>query len=99
MLPACGHRGSELSVRQYCLDPSFLLQEAMKRGKATILFSTTLAPLDYFTDILGGDENSKKYALGSPFSQDNLLLLVADRISTRYKQREESKLPISQMIL
>lgn len=91
-------QGSELSVRQYCLDPSFLLQEAMKRGKATILFSATLAPLDYFTDILGGDENSKKYALGSPFSQDNLLLLVADRISTRYKQREESKLPISQMI-
>lgn len=90
--------GSEVTVKQLCLDPSYLLSEAMKRGKASILFSATLTPLNYFSTVLGGDEASKRYLLPSPFSQENLCLLVADRVSTRYPDREQSACVIADLI-
>ncbi|MCY6485267.1 ATP-dependent DNA helicase [Clostridium aestuarii] len=78
----------DVRLKLFCLDPSYLLKEAMKRGKAAILFSATLMPMNYFVDILGGDENSYRVRLNSPFDRKNLCLMVDDKISTKYKMRE-----------
>lgn len=80
----------EVKLKIFCQDPSYLLQEAMKRGKSAILFSATLTPMDYFIELLGGDENSYRVKLGSPFENNNLCLLLDSRISTTYKMREFS---------
>lgn len=90
--------GSEVQVKLLCLDPSALLDIAMKRGNSSILFSATLSPLDYFAEVLGGDEAAKKYALPSPFDPQNMELLVADRISTKYRDRERSLLPVTELL-
>ena len=82
--------GGDLSVKLFCIDPSFLLSERMKAGRAAILFSATLTPLDYFSAVLGGDVNSDRLMLPSPFLRENLCLLIADRISTKYKDRTQS---------
>ena len=91
--------GRDVVIRQCCLDPSDLLREAMERGRAAILFSATLTPLDYFSKVLGGDESSRRIALPSPFERDNLKLLIANHISTRYKDREQSIQPITELIM
>lgn len=91
-------KGGEVTVRQLCLDPSALLASCMKRGRATALFSATLTPIEYFADVLGGDESSKKQVLPSPFEREHLCLLIADGISTRYKDREDSLIPVADMI-
>ena len=91
-------KGSEVVLRLFCLDPSYLLSKAMERGKASVLFSATLTPLDYFISVLGGDENSKRLTLTSPFPQENLCLLVSDRISTKYKDRQDSLVPVADQI-
>ncbi len=90
---------SEVTLRLFCLDPSFLLEEAMKRGKSAILFSATLTPLQYFTSILGGGDSGKNLLLPSPFPRDNLCLLISNRISTKYKDRSSSLRPISDQIV
>lgn len=82
--------GGDLRVKLFCIDPSYLLSQRMKAGKAAILFSATLTPLDYFTSVLGGDENSDRLMLPSHFLRDNLCLLIADKISTRYRDRQGS---------
>lgn len=46
---------SELTVKQICLDPSEFLDESLRKGRAAILFSATLSPIDYFISVLGGD--------------------------------------------
>jgi DNA excision repair protein ERCC-2 len=79
---------SEVSIKLFCLDPSFLLRECMKKGKAAVLFSATLSPMEYFIQVLGGDEKSYRMRLASPFPKENLCLLVEDKISTKYKRRE-----------
>lgn len=89
---------NDVKIKLFCLDPSFLLGEAAKRGKAAVFFSATLTPLSYFRNILGGYEDSYTMKLDSPFYSENLCLLLADRISTKYKNRENSYLTIAEHI-
>lgn len=90
--------GSEVLVKQLCLDPSLLLKKAMDKGRAAVLFSATLTPLDYYRSILGGDESAKTYSIPSPYSSEHLCLMVAAHVSTRYRHREDSVAPICDLI-
>ena len=82
--------GQELLVRQICQDPSAILDACMDRARATVLFSATLTPLDYFADILGGGKRAVKLSLPSPFDPENCCVVAATGISTRYEDRERS---------
>ena len=88
----------DVSVRLFCLDPSFLLSEALKRGGSAVLFSATLTPLPYFRDILGGDAGDSLAALDSPFDKGKLCLMAADRISTKFRYRDESVGTIARLL-
>jgi len=87
-------RNRDVILKIFCLDPSYLLGEAIKRGKSAIFFSATLTPLQYFKEIFGGNEEDYCVRLGSPFDSDNLCLIVADYISTKYRDRDNSYMPI-----
>jgi Rad3-related DNA helicase len=56
-------------------------------GRAGVLFSATLSPVDYFIQTLGGGTQAKRIGVESPFPQEHLCLLVADTISTKYADR------------
>lgn len=81
---------NDVIIKLFCLDPSHLLSEALKRGKAAVFFSATLLPLDYFKEILGGGPDDYTMYLNSPFEVNNRCLMIADRISTRYQDRDKS---------
>ena len=81
--------GGDVKVRIYCLDPSDVLDRCMKRGVASVLFSATLTPLDYFSDLLGGGKKADTLALPSPFRQENLFVAAVDSVSTRFDDRNE----------
>ena len=88
----------EVTVKLFCLDPSRLLAECLQRGISTIMFSATLTPLPYFRDILGGTEGDGLLDLDSPFDPGHLCLLVADRVSTRYRDRDRSREEVAGLI-
>lgn len=73
-----------------CLDPASLLSVAHKSFKASVFFSATLSPLDYFIDVLGGDKNDNYMAIPSPFDNKNLLVLLDTSIQTTYQKRASS---------
>jgi len=77
----------DFKMKLFCLDPAARLKEALERGRSAVLFSATLSPMDYFMNVLGGDQTSYKLKLASPFPAENLCLLVNNRISTKYKER------------
>ena len=91
--------GSEVVVKQLCLNSSELLNQALKKGKASVLFSATLSPIDYYTAVLGGDEESRTYSLPSPFPDGNALVLIGNYIQTTYYKRESSCLPIAKALM
>lgn len=88
----------DLILKLYCVDPSYLLKEALTRAKASILFSATLTPIDYYMDLLGGDIEDYNIKLSSPFPRENLCLMVGNTISTKYKDRENTYLNIVEYI-
>lgn len=80
--------GRDVRLKLFCVDPSGLLRQTMRQGRATVLFSATLAPLDYFMAMLGGEAGDNCFKVASPFPRRNLKVLLADDIGTRYKRRE-----------
>jgi DNA excision repair protein ERCC-2 len=82
--------GPAVKVRLFCLDPSFLLRQALERGRAAIFFSATLTPMDYYRTLLGGSPEDPVLQLSSPFPPKNLAVLIQDRIQTHFKGRTAS---------
>ena len=89
--------GDEVKLRVMCLDPSFMLNSFMKNGISTILFSATLTPLEYFSDVLGC-EKSNTLSLKSPFDPNNQCLICINNVSTRYDDREKSASNVANII-
>lgn len=77
-------------IRQFCIDPSFLLNQTMEKGKAAVLFSASLTPLEFYQEVLGGNEESLTYRLPSPFDPAKLKLVIDTRVQTTYRHREAS---------
>lgn len=82
--------GNITGIQIFCLDPSYILDKIMNRAVSTVMFSATLTPLDYFSQILGDDRNAEKIALPSPFDPNNACIVVADYVSARYEDRSDS---------
>lgn len=89
----------DTAVTLYCVDPSDFLGQALCRGTSAVLFSATLSPLPYYASVLGGTEESKLFALPSPFQPENLGIYLADRVSTLYKEREDTYETVAQLIM
>lgn len=89
---------NNIKIKYYCLDPSSLLKERILTGKSTVFFSATLTPLDYFKNILGGETDDYTYELPSPFSNENLCLMIVNNLSTRYNDRPDTYELISEYL-
>lgn len=88
----------DIVIKLYCVNSSDLLKEALQRGRGSIFFSATLAPLDYYMDLLGGSKGDYNIRLQSPFPKENLCLLMGNQISTRYKHRERTYMDVVRYI-
>ncbi|WP_102265091.1 ATP-dependent DNA helicase [Mesobacillus jeotgali] len=84
---------NEVKLKQFCLDPSYLIKQAGKTFKSRVYFSATLSPIGYYMDMLGGDENDYVLRIPSPFSSEQSNVMIQS-LSTRYKDRENSIKPI-----
>ena len=89
---------SQTRLRLYCLDPSALLRQALKQGKAAVFFSATLSPLEYFRDVLGGQPADRLLRLGAPFPREHLGVLLQDQIPTNFKERSGSYAEVAESI-
>ena len=84
----------EISLNIYNLDPSSLIGESLKKLEAAVLFSGTLSPLDYYVQMLGGNEDSPVLKIPSPFPKENFKLMIVPNVSTTYKNRDNTILEV-----
>jgi DNA excision repair protein ERCC-2 len=75
------------TIRLFCADPTNSLKETLKRADASIFFSATLSPLQYFSEFLGGGKGPKQLQLPSPFPLENFSVIIHRKIETTLKQR------------
>lgn len=76
-------------IEMRCIDPSEALKQTYENATSTILFSATMAPYDYYEEMLG-IKNCKKLVLDSPFDAKNRLMLMGAGVDTRLRGREKS---------
>lgn len=89
---------NDVIINKQCLDPSKRLMERNQLAKSIIYYSATLVPIKYFSNILTGTSKTPAVVISSPFDASHLLMLTADSVSTKYKDREQSYPIISEMI-
>ena len=80
----------DLILHVSCLDASSFLYSSLRRLRGSVLFSATLSPIEYYVDMLGGKKEDAQLILPSPFPVDNLEIIIAPKVSIRYKNRDAS---------
>ncbi len=89
---------ADLKAKLFCLDPAPMLAVPLERSQSTVFFSATLLPMDYFMKLLTGVADHPRRIFQSPFPQENVCLLIHNKISTKYAQRADSYAAIAEAI-
>lgn len=76
----------EFAFHLYCVDPSERLQERLNRGRATVFFSATLLPVNYYKKLLCKEEPYAIYAK-SIFDPAKRRIFVGNSVTTKYTRR------------
>jgi DNA excision repair protein ERCC-2 len=76
------------------LDPGPLLRPRWQAAHSATLFSATLSPMGYVSDLLGLPENTARLDVPSPFDAAQLQVRVTPQLSTRYGDRAGSLDPL-----
>ncbi len=81
----------DVILNLFCKDCSVYLNRITSKLKGTIFFSATFSPLKYFVNTLGGDiTTDSQLVLSSPFPKENLKIMIAPKVSIKYKDRDAS---------
>ncbi|MGG7215128.1 ATP-dependent DNA helicase [Clostridium nigeriense] len=80
---------NDVKVKLFCVNPSKNLAKIVKGSYSTTIFSATLTPINYYIDLLGGDDKSYRMKLPSPFKKENLKI-YGHPLNMRFRQRENN---------
>ena len=88
--------GSTLCIRNVV--PAPFLKKRFAAAHASILFSGTLNPPNFYKDLLGLREETIFLDVPSPFSAEQLTVRIVGHISTRWNHRDASLSPIATLV-
>ncbi|MDE7434763.1 MAG: ATP-dependent DNA helicase [Lachnospiraceae bacterium] len=79
------------AVKLFCVDPSYNLQECVDKANATIFFSATLLPIQYYKKLLTTKTDVYAVYAQTTFSQEQRLLLIGTDVSSKYTRRSKQE--------
>lgn len=74
----------------FCVDPSPQLTQRMELARASILFSATLLPVNYFKEMLTGQPGDDAVYAHSVFSSDARRVFLATDVSSLFRERSQT---------
>jgi len=78
--------------------PARLLAPRMQAARSVTLFSATLSPRHFYSDLLGMPADTAWLEVAAPFRAEQLEVRIASQVSTRYRERQASLAPIVALI-
>lgn len=78
-------------IKEFCVDPSEELKACMDKGAASILFSATFLPIQYYKSLLGGKEGDYEVYAKSTFLPQRQIQLIGKEVTSRYTRRNETE--------
>lgn len=79
------------AVKLFCVDPSYNLQECVDKANATVFFSATLLPIQYYKKLLTTKTDVYAVYAQTTFSQEQRLLLIGTDVSSKYTRRSKQE--------
>lgn len=87
-----GHAGARIAkVKVFCADPSTDVGERLGAVRASVLFSATLIPMDYYRTLLAAREEDATYRATSSFDPRRQRVLIGGDVSMRYSRRDQTQ--------
>lgn len=93
-----GVSGSEVVTKIVCLDPSKRLAKKCQNGIASIFFSATLTPLEYYVSLYGATDGAK-LKLSCPYDTSNICVCIMDKLSVKYQFRSQNAGAVADAIM
>ncbi|MBQ1260993.1 MAG: ATP-dependent DNA helicase [Clostridia bacterium] len=90
--------GDNIRLKLFAVDTGALIADRLRLGRASVFFSATLSPIHYYRRMLGLDRSGEVLEVESPFDRGQLKVLIMDKISTRYTEREDTLLGVCRAI-
>lgn len=81
---------NEFMLKLLCTNPARSLKLCLDKGRSTIFFSATLLPIQYFKDMLTGEDDSAVYA-NSVFDPGKRGVFIASDVSSKYTRRTDTE--------
>ncbi len=78
--------------------PAPFLKPRFASVRSAVLFSATLAPADFYGDLLGMPADTAWLDVEAPFDASQLSVHIVRGVSTRYARRDASLAPIAHLI-
>ncbi|MCR4990717.1 MAG: ATP-dependent DNA helicase [Lachnospiraceae bacterium] len=78
-------------VKLFNVNPAENLKLCMQRGRASILFSATLLPIDYHKRLLGAEEGDYEVYAKSVFDPNKRGLFLSSDVTSRYSRRNDNE--------
>ncbi len=94
--PRTRRTNSSMGIRN--LIPAPFLEPRFAATRAAVLFSATLTPHAFHADTLGLPADAARIDIPAPFAPDQLTVRIVRDISTRFRDRRRSLLPIADLI-
>lgn len=90
--------GDDVDMAVHNVVPAPFLGPRFEAAHCAVLFSATLSPWQFYIDMLGLPASTACTDIASPFAPDQLLVRVVAEVSTRYRQRDRSIVPIANLV-
>ena len=81
------HCAEGFKLKLFCVNPVNNLEECLKKATATVFFSATLLPIQYYRTLLSDRKEDYTVYLDSPFSEEHRLLAIGRDVTSRYTRR------------
>ncbi len=81
----------EVVIKCMCVDPAVPLERCFAYSYATVFFSATLTPMDYYVRTLYNGRRASILTLNSPFEKENRFCAVYTGVTTRYEKRDNGR--------
>lgn len=78
-------------IKLYCVNPSGVLQSREKMARSTIFFSATLLPVNYYREMLSGEEETYAVYAETSFKKEQSGIFVATDVSSKYSRRTKQE--------
>ena len=83
----CKNENDGFAIHLQCIDPSNQLSACIDRANASVFFSATLLPVDYYKKLICTDPNPYAIYANTVFKQSQRLLVMGCDVTTKYTRR------------